>query len=84
MRLAHILVFVGAPLSGILGFLMFRFPLAWAEMNARSTRKDVREFNAPKQLAHTRQLGILIMFIAGLGLVSVLASDAIMHSLQVK
>jgi hypothetical protein len=51
MRAAYyIVVFVGDPLTGVLGFLMFRYPQAWAKMNARCSHKELHEFDSPKQL----------------------------------
>jgi hypothetical protein len=78
MRAVYIyLVFVGDPLMGILGFLMFRYPQAWAKGNARLSRKELHEFDSPKQLAHTRRLGILLMVLAAISLLSVLATNAL-------
>jgi hypothetical protein len=82
MRVAYIVVFIGTPLMAVLGFLMFRYPQAWAKLNARSARKELHAFDSPKQLAHTRQLGILIMLSAGLSLGSVFAVKALMQSFQ--
>jgi uncharacterized protein YjeT (DUF2065 family) len=68
-----IVVFVGDPLTVVLGFLMFRYPQAWAKMNARLSRKELHEFNSPKQLAHTKRVGILFMIAAAFSLLSLLA-----------
>jgi hypothetical protein len=57
---------------GVLGFLMFRYPKAWAKMNARLSHKKLHEFDSPKQLASTRRLGILLLILAAFSLVSVL------------
>ena len=45
---ANIVAFVADPLMGVLGFMMFRRPQAWAKMNARLARKEVHEFDSPK------------------------------------
>jgi len=73
---ANIVAFVADPLMGVLGFMMFRRPQAWAKMNARLARKEVHEFDSPKQLASTRRLGILFMVIALFSLLSMLALKA--------
>ena len=78
MRAAHLyVVFVGDPLMGVLGFLMFRYPQAWAKMNARLSHKDLHVFDSRKQLASTRRLGILLMIIAAFSLLSMLAVNAL-------
>jgi len=78
MRAAYIyVVFVGDPLMGVLGFLMFRYPQAWAKMNARLSHKELHVFDSPKQLASTRRLGILLMIIAAFSLSSLLAMNAL-------
>ncbi len=61
----------------ILGFLMFRYPQAWAKMNAILYHKELREFDSPKQLASTRQLGISMLILAAFSLLSLLATNAL-------
>ena len=73
----HLVVFVGDPVMAILGLLMFRYPRAWARMNALASRKEIHEFNSQKQLAHTRQLGILFLICAAFSWLSLLAVNAI-------
>ena len=77
MRYVYLVVFVGDPLMGLLGFLMFHYPQAWAKMNARVSHKELHVFDSPKQLAHTRRLGILLMVLAVFSLLSVLATNAL-------
>ncbi len=78
MRVAYIyVVFVGDPLMGVLGSLMFRYPQAWAKMNARLTHKELHVFDSPKQLASTRRLGILLVILAAFSLLSMLAMNAL-------
>jgi hypothetical protein len=79
---ANILAFVANPLMGVLGFLMFRYPQAWAKMNARVSRKELHEFDSPKQLAHTRRLGILFMILAAFSLLSMLYLKAVLARLK--
>jgi hypothetical protein len=78
MRAAYIyVIFVGDPLMGVLGFLMFRYPQAWAKLNARLSRKELHVFDSPKQLASTERLGILLMIIAAFSLLSLLTMNAL-------
>jgi hypothetical protein len=79
---ANIVAFVGDPLMGVLGFLMFRYPQAWAKMNARSSRKELRVFDSPKQLASTKRRGILFMILAAFSLLSMLALKAVLVRLN--
>lgn len=74
---AYIVAFVGDPLMGVLGFLMFRYPQAWAKMNARLSHKELHEFDSPKQLASTRRLGILLLILAAFSLLSLLATNVL-------
>jgi hypothetical protein len=69
----NFLIFVGYPLMAILGFTMFRYPETWAKMNASLSHK---KFDSPKQIAHTRRVGILLMIAAAFGLVSMLYLNA--------
>ncbi len=62
---------------GVLGFLMFRYPQAWAKMNARLSHKELHEFDSPKQLASTRRLGILLLILAAFSLLSLLATNVL-------
>jgi hypothetical protein len=62
-------MFVGDPVMGIWGFLMFRYPETWAKINARFSHK---RFDSPKQLASTRRLGIFLMTLAAFSFVSML------------
>jgi hypothetical protein len=48
----------------ICGLTMLRYPEAWAKGNARLARKELSQFNSPKQLEHTKKVGALFM-IAG-------------------
>ena len=80
MRTAYLfVVFVGDPLIAILGFLMVRYPLAWAKMNALLSHKELRKFDSPAQLASTRQLGILMLILAAFSLLSLLATNALVR-----
>ena len=80
MRTAyHLVVFVGDPLIAILGFLMVRYPQAWAKGNALLSHKELREFDSPKQLAATRRLGILMLTLAAFSLLSLLAMNALVR-----
>jgi hypothetical protein len=76
--LVNIVAFVADPLMVVLGFLMFRYPLAWAKMNARSSHKELREFDSPKQLAHTKRAGILFMIFAAFSWLSMLGLKAVL------
>jgi hypothetical protein len=69
---AKIVAFVADPLMGGLGLLMLCFPKGWAKMNARAARRELRDFDSPKQLAQTRRLGILFMIFAAFSLLSML------------
>jgi hypothetical protein len=73
MRAAWIVALVGDPLMGVMGFLMFRYPQAWAKMNARLSHRELHEFDSPRQQASTRRLGILMMILAVFSAVSLLA-----------
>jgi len=66
----------------ILGFLMFRYPQTWAKMNARASRKDLHQFDSPKQLAHTRRVGILFITFAAFSFLSMLALKTVLASLN--
>jgi uncharacterized protein YjeT (DUF2065 family) len=79
---AIIVAFVADPLMVVLGFLMFRYPQAWAKMNARLSHKETHEFDSPKQLARTRRLGILFMILFAFLLMSMLAVKAVLVSLN--
>lgn len=70
--LYYVVEFVGNPVTGLLGFLMFRYPLAWAKMNARLSPKELHEFDSPKQLAHLREIGIFMMIAAAFAFLSLL------------
>jgi hypothetical protein len=76
--LANIVAFIADPLMVILGFLMFRYPQVWAKMNARASRKELHEFDSPKQLAHTKQLGMLFMAFAAFSFLSMLALKTVL------
>jgi hypothetical protein len=73
ITLVNIVAFIADPLMVILGFLMFGYPQAWAKMNARTSRKELHQFDSSKQLAHTKQLGILFMAFAAFSFLSMLA-----------
>jgi uncharacterized protein YjeT (DUF2065 family) len=75
---ANIVAFVADPLMVVLGFLMFRYPQAWAKMNARLSHKELHEFDSPKQLASTRRLGILFMILFVFSLLTMLAVKAVL------
>lgn len=75
---ANIVAFVADPLMAVLGFLMFRYPEAWDKMNAGVSRKDIHEFDSPKQLASTRRTGFLMMILAAFSLFSMLAAKAVL------
>ena len=79
---AKIVAFVADPLMGVLGLLMLCFPQAWAKMNARSSRKELRVFDSPKQLASTKRRGILFMILAAFSLLSMLALKAVLVRLN--
>ena len=63
----------------VLGFTMFRYPQAWAKGNAYLARKELKEFDSPRQLEHTKRLGIALMVLFPLSLVTVLWSDAVLR-----
>jgi uncharacterized protein YjeT (DUF2065 family) len=64
MRFAYVVIYIGDPLAVVFGLLMFRYPQTWAKLNARLSRKEIHEFDSPKQLASTRRLGALLMAFA--------------------
>jgi hypothetical protein len=70
MRAFYLVALVGDPLMVVLGFLLFRYPQACAKMNARLSHKELHEFDSPKQLAHTKRVGILLMVAGAFSLVS--------------
>lgn len=70
--LYYVVEFVGNPLTGLLGFLMFRYPLAWAKMSARLSHKELHDFDSPKQLAYFRQVGIFMLIAAAFSFLSLL------------
>ena len=76
----HFVIFVGDPVTAVLGFTMFCFPEMWAKLNALLSHKNFNLFNSPKQLAHTKRVGILMMVAAVFSLVSVLSLGALMPS----
>ncbi len=80
--LVKIVAFIADPLIIILGFLMFRYPQVWAKMNARASRKELHEFDSPKQLAHTKQVGILFMTFAVFSFLSMLALKTVLARLN--
>lgn len=53
------------------GFLMFRYPTFFANLNARF---GFKRFSLPKYIAFLRGLGILEMVLAGVGAVGFVAS----------
>lgn len=61
IKIAMLLGFIAAPLIVICGLTMFRSPEVWARMNARLARKELGQFNPPKQLERTRKTGKLFM-----------------------
>jgi hypothetical protein len=79
--IVNILAFVTDPLMVVFGFLMFRYPLWWAKMNARAARKDVHMFDSPKQLAHMKRMGILIMAVGVFSFFSMLFAKAMIARL---
>jgi len=79
VNFAYNVVFVGCPLMFLLGFVMFRYPVKWAALNARFSDN---KFDSPEQLAHTKQLGICFMVLGPFSLASVLAAKFLMASLK--
>ena len=75
----HMVMFVGDPLMAILGFLMLRYPQAWAKMNARLAYKEPYEFDSPKQLASTRRTGVMMLILAAFSFLSLLAMYALVR-----
>lgn len=73
----HVVMFVGDPLVAILGFLMLRYPQAWAKVNARLAHKELYEFDSLKQLASTRRAGLLMLILAAFSFLSLLAMYAL-------
>jgi hypothetical protein len=65
-----LLGFIAAPLIVICGLTMFRSPEAWARMNAHLARKDLSQFNSPKQLERTRKVGKLFLAVGAFELMS--------------
>jgi hypothetical protein len=53
------------------GFLMFRYPKFFADLNARF---GLKMFSSPKYIAFTRGLGIVEMILAGVGAVGFVVS----------
>lgn len=51
---------------------MFLFPEMWARMNARVSRKELKEFDCPRQLASTKGLGALFTVAAAFSFASML------------
>ena len=80
--LVNLVAFIADPLMVILGFLLFRYPQAWAKMNARASRKELHEFDSPRQLAHTKRVGILFMTFAAFSLLSMLALKTVLARLN--
>lgn len=78
----NIVAFVGDPLIGLLGFLMFRYAEMWAKMNTRVSRKELKEFDSPRQLASTKRLGVLFMVAAAFSFVSMLYVKAVLIRLK--
>jgi hypothetical protein len=77
MQTAYCLVaFASRPPTGILGFLIFRYPLAWAKINA-CLSQELHEFDSPKQLASSRRLGILMLIFAAFSFSSLLAMNVL-------
>jgi hypothetical protein len=74
--LKNFVIFVGDPLMGVLGFLMFRYPETWAKMNARFSHE---KFDSPMQLASTKRAGILMMILAAFSLVSMLTLNLLVQ-----
>jgi hypothetical protein len=62
---------VGLVLIGGSGFLMYRYPRFFADLNARF---GFRRFSTPKHIAFTRRLGIVEMILAGVFAVSLVVS----------
>lgn len=77
-NIANIIAFVADPLMCVLGFLMFRYPQAWAKMNAGVSRKELHEFDSPKQLASIRRVGRLMMIFAAFSFLSMLYLKAML------
>jgi hypothetical protein len=61
----------GILLGRRMGFLMFRYPRFFADLNARF---GFRMFSSPKYIAFTRKLGIVEMILAGVSAVSLIVS----------
>jgi hypothetical protein len=57
---------VGVLWVGGWGFMMFRYPKFFADLNARF---GFKMFSSPKHIAFTRKLGIVEMILAGLSVV---------------
>lgn len=74
MRTAYFAaLFFGDPLTIAVGLLMFRYPQAWAKMNAHLSSKERSLFDTPEQLASTKRLGMLLVLFAAFSFVSMLA-----------
>ena len=82
VRTANIVAFVADPLMGVLGFLMFRYPEMWAKMNARLSRKELKEFDSPRQRESTKRLGVLFMIAAAFSFASMLYLKAMLVQLK--
>ena len=78
VRAVDVLAFVVDPLLAVLGFVMFRYPQAWAKGNARVTHGEHRELDSSKQLAHTKLLGTLFMIFAAFSFLSMLYAKALL------
>jgi hypothetical protein len=53
------------------GFLMFRYPRFFADLNARF---GFKMFSSPKYIAITRNLGLVEMILAGVSAISLIVS----------
>jgi hypothetical protein len=55
------------------GFLMYRYPGAFARLNARL---GLKAFSSPKYIAFTKKLGVVEMALAALAVINVLITRA--------
>ncbi len=51
---------------------MFRYPEAWAIGNARLARKELSQFNSPRQLERTKKMGKLFMILGAFEFLSMI------------
>jgi hypothetical protein len=82
IKIAVIVGLIGAPLIVICGLTMFRYPEAWAKGNSRIARKDLNQFDSPRQLERTRRLGKLFMTVGAFEFISMIWLIVMLHAMK--